>query len=51
MKSGQLNVQINRREIKLVASQKVGSPVRLLVSVNVYNDELQLIIDKVYNNF
>jgi len=43
--------EIIGRKVKLIESQKNGMPVRLLVSVNIYNDELQLLIDKVFNRF
>ena len=42
--------EIVGRKVKLVESHKNGIPVRLLVSVNIYNGELQLIIDKVFND-
>ncbi|MFC1720390.1 OB-fold nucleic acid binding domain-containing protein, partial [Pseudomonadota bacterium] len=43
--------EIMGRKVKLIESEKNGMPVRLLVSVNIYDDELQLIIDKVFNRF
>lgn len=43
--------EINGRKIKIINASKGNFPIRILGMVDVYKDELELIIDKVYNDY